>query len=280
VFTVRPAPGTADDAFELVEIDRGTGVPLTGAGTSVESWTTTPDWPADLQVAAVAPGGSRVVLTAPRGADTLVRDVVLTKPATPEDGVFHGGWGGQVFEGTIEPEAYSVDRTQLFAARIYPDRYHVHVLDLATGEQQPTLGPDKEEPEDMYGSVVQAVLSPDQSQLATLYRDTVSPDHTAFVHLLSLADGSTVCIDLHEPFGTGAPGTDAIEWRADGTVEVGHRAATPELSASATFTPADIWAGPPQEHYHAEDRADPDPVAVPAGVTATPGFLRFVALAA
>ena len=35
----------------------------------------------------------------------------------------------------------------------------------------------------MYGAVVQAALSPDGTQLATLYRDSVKPEHTAFVHL-------------------------------------------------------------------------------------------------
>ena len=55
----------------------------------------------------------------------------------------------------------------------------------------------------MYGSVVQAALSPDgQRQAATLYRDTVKPEHTGFVHLLALESGLTVCIDLHEPFGS------------------------------------------------------------------------------
>ena len=87
----------------------------------------------------------------------------------------------------------------------------MHILDLATGEQIPTLGPDKTlPPEDMYGTVVQAALSPDGAQLATLYRDDSKPDHTAFVHLLDLAQGSTVCIDLHEPFGTGEAGSDAL----------------------------------------------------------------------
>jgi hypothetical protein len=185
----------------------------------------------------------------------------------------------QAFEGRVEPEAFSTDRKLMFAARIYEDRYHVHVLDLDAGTQYPTLGPDKSKPpEDMYGSVVQAALSADGRQLATLYRDGTSPDHTAFVHLLSLESGSTVCVDLHAPFGTDEPGTDAIAWQDDGTIAVGHRAGDPSLSMTATFDPGDIWSGPPQQHYHADALPDSAPPRVPEGVTGTPGFQRFIAL--
>ena len=179
----------------------------------------------------------------------------------------------------MEPEAFSTDRNLLFAARIYEDHYHVHVLDLNAETQYPTLGPDKSKPpEDMYGSVVQAALSADGTQLATLYRDATTPDHTAFVHLLSLESGLTVCVDLHAPFGTEEPGTDAIVWQDDGTVAVGHRADDPSLSMTATFDPGAIWGGPPQAHYHAEALPDPSPPGVPEGVAATPGFQRFIAL--
>jgi hypothetical protein len=130
----------------------------------------------------------------------------------------------------------------------------------------------------MYGNVVQAVLSPDRKQLATLYRDDRSPDHTGFVHLLSLESGQTVCIDLHAPFGTGAAGTDAIEWRTDGIVAVGHTAVDPAESRTATFDPDAIWSGEPQPHYHADMAADPDPPALPPGISDVAGFRRFVAL--
>ena len=84
-----------------------------------------------------------------------------------------------VCEGTLEPEAYSVDRNLSSPPGSTRTRYHVHGLDLATAQQWPTLGPDKTvDPEDMYGTVVQAALSPDGKQLATLYRDTVKPEHT------------------------------------------------------------------------------------------------------
>jgi hypothetical protein len=107
----------------------------------------------------------------------------------------------------------------------------------------------------------------------------VKPEHTAFVHLLSLENGTTVCIDLHAPFGSGAPGDEAIEWRDDGTVAVGHRDADPDRSTIATFDPAAIWSSDPQPHYHADARPDRSPPAVPSGVADTPGFRRFIALA-
>ena len=224
-----------------------------------------------LHVAAVEPGGGLVALAAPGEASTRIVVFDPTQGAVRQT---------PTFEGRVEPEAFSTDRNLLFAARIYADRYHVHVLDLDAGTQYPTLGPDKTKPpEDMYGSVVQAALSADGRQLATLYRDDTSPDHTAFVHLLALESGSTVCVDLHAPFGTEEPGTDAIAWQDDGTVAVGHRADDPSLSMTATFDPAEIWNGVPQPHYHADARPDRSPPGVPEGVAGTPGFQRFIALA-
>lgn len=224
-----------------------------------------------LAVGAVEPGGERVALIAPDAIGTLVLDVDIVHST-----VVHS----TAFEGTVVPEAYSVDRSLLFAERSFGDLYHVHALELATGEQWATLGRDKSKPpEDMYGSIEQAVLSPDRTQLATLYRDTETPGHTAFVHLLSLSNGTTVCIDLHEPFGTGAPGTDAIEWRTGGVVVAGHSPAAPAQSVVATFEPAQIWEGTVQEHYHAEVHAELAPPSVPDGVVDAPGFRRFVAVA-
>jgi hypothetical protein len=260
VFASKVVPG---DGFEVLRID-----PRTGEAESVGRHVPGP--PGGVHVAAVEPGGERLVLASPvdGGARTLILDF---------DPAAGGGDHKPIYDGVLEPEALSLDRTRVFAARIYEDRYHVHVLDLATATQAPLLGPDKTKPpEDMYGSVVQAALSPDGGQLATLYRDSTTPDHTAFVHLLDLDTGATVCIDLHEPFGTAGPGTDALAWRGGGTVAVGH--VDGEDTATATFDPAAIWAGPPQEHYHAEATTDAPPT-VPAGVAATPGFVRFVALA-
>jgi PQQ-like domain len=277
IFAVRTVADPGGDGFEVVRVD-----PETGSTVSVGRHV---PGPAGIHVAAVAPGGGRIALVAPgRAGDdsTLVLDF---DPAT-------GGvrWK-QTFEGTVEPEAFSLDGSLVFAARIYDDRYHVHVLEPATGEQWPTAGRDKAKPpEDMYGTVIQAALSPDGRQLATLYRDPTSADHTAFVHLLALDSGLTECIDLYAPFGTSSPGTDAIAWQPDGTVAVGHVAGlvpgartlvgSPAIgSVTAVFDPATIWRSDPQPHYHADAHPDPTPPRIPDGLAATPGFRRFVALA-
>lgn len=265
VFSVRRAPEAGGSGVQLLRID-----PVSGAARPVGPPLLAPS---GVHVAAVEPGGERVVLVAPDAGTggTRVVDVDGTTGIPVRE---------PVFEGTLEPEAYSTDRSLLFAARVYDDRYHVHALELADGTQWPTLGLDKTvEPEDMYGAVVQAALSPDGTQLATLYRDATKPGRTAFVHLLSLETGTTVCVDLKEPFGGDEPGRDAIEWRDDGTVAVGHTADDPDRSVTATFDPAAIWSGEAQLHYHAETVADPDPPSVPDGVAATPGFRRFVAIA-
>ena len=187
---------SAEAGVEVARID-----PRTGAAHRISPLRRTP---LGVHVAAVEPGGGRVALAVSVVDRTEVIDIDIAR------GVDHAKTTS--FEGDVEPEAYSLDRNLLFAARTFGDRYHVHVLELATGEQWPTVGPDKTlPPEDMYGSVVQAVLSPDGAQLATLYRDSTETDHTAFVHLLDLERGQTVCIDLYVPFGTGGPGTDALE---------------------------------------------------------------------
>jgi hypothetical protein len=149
---------------------------------------------------------------------------------------------------------------------------------MTTGRWDPTLGPDKTaDPEDMYGSVVQAALSPDHTLLATLYRDPVHPDHTAFVHLLSLVNGTTVCVDLHAPFGVDdARGVDRLTWTDPSTVVIGHVPPAGD-AVVASFSASDIWNSAPQAHYHAELRSDLDPPTLPHGVLEVPGFRRFIA---
>gem|GEM_PF-6687509 len=237
--------------------------------------------PIGIRVAAVAPGGDRLVLVAPvdePATDGTAYGRTLVMDFDPARG---GGTWKPTLDGHLDPEALSPDGTQVYAAREIEGGYHVHVIDLPRGTQRPTAGRVVDKPEFMKGSVVQAVLSPDHTQLATLYRDSSTPDHTGFVHLLKLDTGLTVCIDLHAPFGT-APveaGADAIEWGADGVVTVGHTDVAGEGTAAATFEPTAIWAAPPAEHYHSDIDPTATPPAVPAGIAATPGFQRFVAVA-
>ena len=273
VFAARTVPSDLGDGFEVLRID-----PRTGAEEPVGRHVPGPE---GIRVGAVAPGGDRLVLVAPVdepatdgsiGGRTLVLDF---DPAT-------GGANWKpTLDGHLDPEALSPDRTQVYAARALEVGYHVHVIDLPSGTQRPTAGRAIAKPELMEGSVVQAVLNPDQTQLATLYRDSAKPDHTGFVHLLQLATGLTVCIDLHAPFGT-APveaGADAIEWGSDGIVTVGHTDVAGEGTVVATFDPAAIWSAPPAEHYHVDIEPSAAPPTLPPGVAATPGFQRFVALA-
>jgi len=225
-----------------------------------------------VRVAAVSPGDGRVVLARAAGqqhTSILVIDAATGAPIGKE----------VTFEGELDPEALSPDAPWVFAARIYDGgKYHVHYLDLSSGEQWPTAGPWKsaKEPEDMYGNVVQAALSPDGRQLATLYRDPVKPGHTAFVHLLDLGAGWTICIDLHEPFGMDQPGVDAVAWR-DGVVAIGHTNPFDGAGTIATFDPQALLAGNPEEHFHADARPSTVQPQVPAVIADTPGFLRFVA---
>jgi hypothetical protein len=255
IFDVR-ATGEAD---ELVRID-----PRTGASTGIGRLPHL----AGRRVSAVEPRGHRVALSAPGPGDSTVVVTFDTEVGRP---LYQ-----QTFEGRVEPEAFSPADERLYAARTYGSYYRVQVLDLTTGDQYPTTGPDKtQDPEDMYGAVVQAALSPDGTQLATLYRDTTKPDHTAFVHLLQLASGLTVCIDLHEPFGTtGRPLVDAIGWADGDTITVGH---TGPPSVVAAVSATTIWTTQPQPHYHAEVRTDVAPPVLPTGLDSVPGIHRFIA---
>jgi hypothetical protein len=281
--------GAVDPAIEanaLIRVDPRTGRRLGATGEHGDGW-----WHVKHpgRVAAVAPGGERVVLVASEVGGAPIR--IGGQPATRVmiwDTTARALAAVADFGGVLEPEAISTDGSRVFAARSFGDHYQITTLFLPSGDQQaigpaksaPTSGRDEDQPpEDMYGDVVQAVLTPDRRALATLYRDERSDAHTAFVHLLDLEQGVTVCIDLTAPFGTGAAGTDAIRANPDGTIEVGHRDSGATGGVTASFDPAAILAGPVQQHYHADVRSDPNPPAVPDGVAATPGFERFVALA-
>ncbi len=264
VFVARAVPAADGGGHEVVSVDPATGA-LSDQGVRVD------DADGGVEVAAVAPGGDRVVAVVAGGGSTVLLDLDVTARSVRR---------AVRFEGSLEPEAYSTDGDVVYAARMFEEHYNVHGLDLRTGEQWPTLGRDKSKPpEDMVGGVVHAALSPDGRGLATLYRDDVSSGHTAFVHLLSLETGTTVCIDLHEPFGTGERWMDVIEWRSPTEVVVGHAGGDPDVSMSATFDPVAIWEGEILEHYDAEVRTDAEAPRAPAGVSDVPGFVRFVAIA-
>ena len=183
------------DAGALVRVDVHTGSPAGRWALPAGAW----------EVAVVAARGRRVVLTdgvidgaIPVATTRLaVVDVERNEPARV-----------LTLPGTLEPEAMSVDGGRIFVLDHRPSYYRVRTVEVATGDLNDVYGRDKEPPEDMVGDAVRAVLSPDGTVLATLYREP-SGQHP-FVHVLHLANGWAYCADL--PVGR----YDAIAASADG----------------------------------------------------------------
>ena len=136
--------------------------------------------------------------------------------------------------GCVEPEAFAATGDALFVLDylppLAPEQYRVRVLSLTTGELQPLLNRSKQlippgAEEQMRGQGRQAVYSPSQHFLYTLYTHQPDHEHTrdllagarddaphvhAFVHSLSLDQSFAFCIDLPAPFGEGPPDGHAI----------------------------------------------------------------------
>jgi DNA-binding beta-propeller fold protein YncE len=136
--------------------------------------------------------------------------------------------------GCVEPEAFAATGDALFVLDYLPpaapEQYRVRVLPLATGGLQPLLNRSKQiipagAEEQMRGQGRQAVYSPSQQFLYTLYTHQPDHEHTrdliagarddaphvhAFVHTLSLDQQFAYCIDLPAPFGEGPPDGHAI----------------------------------------------------------------------
>jgi hypothetical protein len=224
VYSVRPAPTS-----RLARVD-----PRTGAVTS--------SWPlrARLWVAAVAPGGRWVALT-----DHPGRYAGAPQSATTEIAVIDAKAGREVhhlvLRGDLQPEAFSLDGTQVFALDYRGDHYRVQTIDLTTGDRFDTSDRDKLPQEDMHGASVRGLLSADRTLLATLYRNPGNTDEPAFVHVLDLQHAWSYCADLPSPFGTGPVGTDVIELTHTDTVLVGTSpsARIAEIHIDAVHTPSD-----------------------------------------
>jgi hypothetical protein len=194
----------------LVRIDPGTNAelaswPLPGGVTSIH---------------AVAPAGRWVALTdRPSGYDPS------QQRASTELVVFDARAGTEAhriaLRGDLQPEAFSVDGTLVFALDYRGDHYRVQTITLATGERADTSNRDKTlQREDMTGTSVRGVLNADHTLLATLYRNTGNAGEPAFVHILDLEHAWAYCADLPQPFGTGPPGSDRIELTRADTVIV------------------------------------------------------------
>ena len=242
VFTVSHDP--AKDSDRLERLDLKTGAVVT-------------EWPlqtAGLEVNAVAPAGRWVALT-----DRKAGYGSQASPATKLV-VFDPRAGREAkrmdLAGDVQPEAFSVDGTLVFALNYSADHYRVQTIELLTGERYDTSDRDKTLPaEDMHGHAVHGVMSADRKLLATLYRNPGDNEEPAFVHVLDLTHGWSYCADLPEPFGTGPEGTDAIELTRNGTVLVAANTAvrlaeiriddvrTPVGPVGVTYRPGTI---PPQ----------------------------------
>lgn len=122
----------------------------------------------------------------------------------------------------------------------------------------------------MHGHAIHGVLSADHTLLATLYRDPTDDAEPAFVHVLDLQNGWSYCADLPEPFGTGAPGSDAIQLLRNDVVEVAATEASriADVRIDAVHTPL----SPVTVTYRTGTIAPP-----PASLTAISGFDHVIA---
>jgi hypothetical protein len=242
VFSIRHDDTTGSD--RLVRIDTSNGG-------------VTATWPlrSGLSIGAVAPAGRWIALTDRRpGYGSQSR-------ASTEVVVFDPRAGAEVHRraltGDVQPEAFSVDGSLMFALDYRGDHYRVQTIDLRSGDRYDTSDRNKIVPvEDMHGRAVHGVMSADGTLLATLYRNPGNVEEPAFVHVLDLKNGWSHCADLPAPFGTGPPGTDAIELTPRDTVVVAATQAQrlAEIHIEAVHTPG----------------TSPVPVAFRAGTIAPP----------
>jgi hypothetical protein len=194
--------------------------------------------PSGLSIGAVAPAGRWIALTDRRPgygsqSRTSTELVVFDPPAGTE---LHR----RLLTGDVQPEAFSVDGSTVFALDYHGDHYRVQTIDPRSGERYDTSDRNKVVPvEDMHGRAVHGVMNADRTLLATLYRNPGNVDEPAFVHVLDLKNGWSHCADLPAPFGTGPAGTDAIELTARDTVVVAATQAQrlAEIQIEAVHTP-------------------------------------------
>ena len=171
--------------------------------------------PSERKVRVVAPGARQVALV----------DGRLLTPSDPRSTtrlsiVDEGGVRELTLQGNFDPEAFTLDGTDLVAVEYLPatnpDHYEVRLVDLETGDVRPVPDQPEHFPGNaprprMRGYARTQVSSPDGRYLYTYYSSDVpvNKDHEnmyAFVHVLDLHHEEAYCIDLHPPFGTGADG--------------------------------------------------------------------------
>jgi hypothetical protein len=121
--------------------------------------------------------------------------------------------------GNIEPEAFSIDGSQLVVLDHHDVGYRVQLLDLTTGDRYDTSDGNKNPIGDMTGHRVRGVLSEDRTLLATLYQNPGDPEEPAFVHVLNLS-GFAYCVDLPAAFGESPDGNVLIERAGDEVIVI------------------------------------------------------------
>jgi DNA-binding beta-propeller fold protein YncE len=177
-----------------------------------------------FEARAASLSGDAIALTAPRppGIDEwtpIPRAHTTIAVADPT-----GGSSLQRFrlDGNFEPEAFSVDDSQLFMIEYLPSQaptaYRVTTLDLRDGDVYPVFGRFKTPPERMPGVRLRQSFDPKVDQLYTLYTNQPSAylrsgssyggsstyddkwasgnDEVTFVHVLNLRDGWAYCAGM------------------------------------------------------------------------------------
>ena len=198
--------------------------PRTGA--ALHTWSV----PRGLAPVVVAPGGTVVVLSdRPIGYDSEATPRAATHVVVVD------GWSGTVVHdlhvaGDIEPEAFSIDRSELFVLDHRGNHYRVQQLDLASGERTDVIDQDKNPGEDMRGRPVHGVMSSDHQQLATLYINPDNATEPAFVHVLNLT-GWSFCLELPDDFANGPARSQSIERTTDDHIVV----RAPAIDRNARF---------------------------------------------
>lgn len=172
-----------------------------------------------MEVVIASQDGRLAALAPPRALGPVVEGRARTGIAIVDQR--NGGVRRLDLAGNFEPEAFSLDGSQIFLIEhlppLAPDGYRVSRLDLANSTVMPIgAGFKQPPPEKMEGTGRTSLLSPDGKVLYTLYTRQVqsyphgrlaelgpnadSPIH-AFIHVLNLEMGWTHCVDLPHPFG-------------------------------------------------------------------------------
>jgi hypothetical protein len=138
---------------------------------------------------------------------------------------------GSMLRGNFEPEAFSLDRSQLFMIEyippMAPDRYRVRRLHMDSGKIKPIGRLKLNAPGQMQGTGRTQVMAPAGHELYTLYTQQLDAGHDdedhgegfahAFVHVLNLDQAWAHCIDLPAVFASGLATASAIAVNPSGS---------------------------------------------------------------